>query len=323
MTTILLVAAVAAMLAAALVSGFETGIYALSHIRLRYRLSVNDRRARMVETLLARPQQLLAGILLAQNAAIYFTTAVVAALFQLSGLVWAEGLSTVLLAVVFFVFVEAVPKNVFRRAADVLVYPLAKPFVYLAAAMRPAGSVLRAITRLAARLGAEKREISDPFFTRERLAFYLREGLTEGILSDYQVELTHNILRGEKVTVARAMVPLDKVTMLPFGAPLVDFRQLSRANRFARYPVYRDSRENVVGVVNIYDCYLLQPCAFDLDMLMRPPVVFAPDVRVTEAVKTLREARQPMGVVVDGQRAIGIVTLKDCLEEIVGELYAW
>ena len=311
------------MLAASIVSGFETGIYALSHIRLRYRLSIGDRRAKTVERLLANPQQLLTGILLAQNVAVYFTTAIVTSFFRKRGFVWAEVWTTIVLAVVFFIFVEATPKNVFRRAADVLVYPIARPFDYLISALKPAGAALGAIMRLIGRPGAKPGEITDPLFTRERLVFYLREGMNEGILSNYQVELTANILRGERVTVSRAMVPMEKATAVPYGVTIDEFREVSRKNRFSRYPVYRGDRESVVGIINIYDCHLAAECVFEMEGLLRPPVFFAPEVHVTEAIRSLREARQPMGIVADRGRALGIVTLKDCVEEIVGELYAW
>jgi CBS domain containing-hemolysin-like protein len=323
MTVLLGALALVSMAVAAVVSGFETGIYALSHIRLRYRLSINDARARTVEKILAAPQEFLIGVLVAQNAAVYFTTAVASALLEKTGLAWASGWSTVILAVIFFICVEATPKNVFRRAADVLVYPLAKPFAYGFALLRPAGMILGGITRLARRVAKAPEEISDPFFTRERLAFHLREGQTEGILSTYQVELTQNILRGERVTVARAMVPIEKVAALSRDTTIGAFNALSRASRYARYPVFEGSRENMVGVVNIYDCYLDGDCSLSVAPLVRPAVLFAPDVLVTEAIKRLSESRQPMGVVADKGRALGIVTLKDCIEEIVGELYDW
>lgn len=323
MTVVLGLLALLSMAFAAVVSGFETGIYALSHIRLRYRLSINDVRARTAERILAAPQEFLIGVLLAQNAAVYFTTAVVSALVEESGLAWAGGWSTVALAVVFFICVEATPKNVFRRAADVLVYPLAKPFAHFSVLLRPAGRALGTITRLARRMARTPDEVTDPFFTRERLAFHLREGQTEGILSEYQVELTGNILRGEKVTVARAMVPMERVAAASRDSTISEFRELTRTSRFARYPVFEGERENVTGVANIYDCYLDRDCSVSIGPLVRPAAYFAPDVRVTDAIKRLSESRQPMGIVADKGRALGIVTLKDCLEEIVGELYDW
>jgi putative hemolysin len=323
MTMFLVALAALATFFAAIVAGFENGVYSLSQIGLRYRLSIGDRRAGVVEKLLANPQQLLTGVLILQSVLIYITTAIATSLLESWGVAWAEIASTVALAVFFFIAVEAVPKSVFRRAADTLVYSLAGPMRIVLYALRPAEAALSAVTSLIRRIGAGRADVFDPFFTRERLAYYLREGQTEGVLSRYQIELTHNILRGEKATVGRAMVPIDKAAVIPVGATREDFVALSRQYRFSRYPVYEGSRDCIVGILNIYDCLTPALCEFSVEKLMRPAAFFAPDVHVTEALRSMRETRQPMGVVADKGRAIGIVTMKDCMEEIVGELYAW
>jgi putative hemolysin len=323
MTALLVCAALAATACGAIAAGFENGIYALSQVRLRYRLSLGDRRARVVKGLLDAPQQLLTGVLIMQSLAVYAATAVVTSLLKDLGIAWAELVSTLALAVFFFIVVEAVPKNVFRRAADTLVYALAPALKYALYALRPAEIATSGLAHLIARLGKAQSDAFDPFFTRERLAFYLRAGQTEGILSKYQIELTQNILRGEKATVMRAMVPMEKAAAIHADAGPKDFAEISHQYRFSRYPVYKGTRDNVVGVINIYDCLTPETCEFALDKLLRPIAIFSPEIHVTEALRTMREKRQPMGVVVDKGRAVGIVTVKDCMEEIVGELYAW
>ncbi len=323
MTAVLIIAAALATLAAALFAGYENGIYALSHVRLRYRLSLGDARARTVERLFSRPQTLLSGLLLAQNIVVYFATAVVTALFERGGMPQAELVSTVILAVFFFIAVEAIPKNIFRRGADTLVYAFARPLSWVLVALWPLQLVLRGVTALIRKIGAGEADVFNPFFTRERLAFYLREGQSEGLLSKYQVELTSNILRGERAGVTRAMVPLEKAVAVPAEMKVSEFDALAREKRFARYPVYRDRLDNVIGVLNIYDCYLAgKPEATAAD-LMRPAALIPADLHVTEALRRLREARTPMGIVADKTHSLGLVTMKDCVEEIVGELYAW
>lgn len=322
MTALLIVLAATAVFVAAIASGFETGVYSLSQVRLRYRIQNNDPRAPVVQRLMSNPQRLIAGVLILQNIGLYFATAVMTSFIEHWGAVWTEVASTVVLALFFFIVVDAVPKSVFRRAADTLVYALAKPLRYALYALGPAEIALSGLIALVRRLG-RGRGMFDPFFTRERLAFYLRESETQGVLSRYQVELTNNILRGEKATVSRAMVPLDKVAAIPVEAALSEFAALSRQYRFSRYPVYKGGRDTIVGILNIYDCLTPDTCEFAIEKLMRPAAFFAPDVHVTEALRSMRETRQPMGVVADKGRAIGIVTMKDCMEEIVGELYAW
>jgi len=316
-------ACLVAILIAAINSGFEVGVYSLSRVRLRYRLQLGDPKARALEGLLHKPEQLISAVLVIQNLNVYFVTAVFAAMLQEAEVPWAQAWSTVVLAVVLFMVVEAIPKNIFRHAADVLVYPLARPYQWILVVLSPAVIFLRAVTHLVVRLGGGREAQFDPFFTRERLAFYMREGHSEGVLSKYQVELTQNILRGEQVRVERAMVPLDEVAAVPEDITWEGFRRIARERGFSRYPVFRGERENVIGILNIYDCHVVETDTVDLRAMIRPPARFEGGMHVTEALKVLREGRRPMGIVEREGRAMGIVTVKDCVEEIVGELYEW
>jgi len=323
MTVVLLLAAFLAMCAAAVNSGFEVGVYSLSRVRLRYKLEENSRAAHALDNLLRKSDQLISGILVLQNVTVYFATGVVTSVLEAAEVRWAQAWSTVVLSVVFFIFVEAVPKNVFRRGADVLVYPLAGLYVRLLAILKPVVLLLRVVTLLAVRLGGGKAQDFDPFFTRERLAFYMREGHSEGVLSKYQVELADNILRGEHVTVARAMVPLADTALVPHDISYGDFMETARREGYSRYPVYRGESEKIIGVLNIYDCRVVQEGEAELADLVRPALFFEPEMHVIEALKVLRESRRPVGIVAHEDRALGIVTVKDCVEEIVGELYEW
>ena len=321
MTLLLICVAAAATAAAAVNSGFEVGIYSLSQVRLRHRLAGKDRRAEVLSGLLERPERLISAILMAQNIAVYVTTAIVSSILEARGVGMAEGWSTIVLGFVFFIFVEAVPKNVFRRAGDILVYPLSGVYKRLLFLLGPVVFILRFITRLV--LGRAKAGELDGFFTRERLAFYMREGLSEGVLSRYQIELTQNILRAELATVKRAMVAIDKVATVPQEASREDFLRISGESGFSRYPVIGAGGGAVEGIINIYDVYLAGEEGSGIRDVMRPAVHFDESTHVSEALRRLREARQPMGVVMEEGRPAGIVTIKDCVEEIVGELHVW
>ena len=92
---------------------------------------------------------------------------------------------------------------------------------------------------------------------------------------------------------------------------------------FSRYPVYDGEKNKIVGILNIYDCYNVEKGRIDLSGMVRSAGFFETDTHVTEALRRLRETRQPIGIVMSEGAAVGIVTVKDCVEEIVGELYEW
>jgi putative hemolysin len=118
------------------------------------------------------------------------------------------------------------------------------------------------------------------------------------------------------------MVPLPQVAMAERGAERADLLELLRERRFSRIPVYEGQRANVVGMVNILDVASAPEAG--IARIMREPLKLPRWTSVADALWTLRQARQQLAVVVDpAGRAVGIVTVKDLVEEIVGELEAW
>jgi len=114
-----------------------------------------------------------------------------------------------------------------------------------------------------------------------------------------------------------ASVPLD-ITRPRFVEEL-------RRHSYSRLPVWEGSREHVVGIVHINDVLAAKGDSMDLPALMqRDFVVVSPEMDVGQAMLALRKARAAMAVVRDAKgRAVGIITVKDLVEEVVGELAAW
>jgi CBS domain containing-hemolysin-like protein len=103
-----------------------------------------------------------------------------------------------------------------------------------------------------------------------------------------------------------------------------DLLALLRAHRYSRIPVFREERSHVVGVLNVIDVVLVEGEPPPVSEIMREPFRLAQTMPVAEALRRMREERQPLAVVVDETGdAVGLATIKDLVEEIVGELRAW
>ncbi len=324
--------ALAGMAVAALANGMETGLYRLNRIRLRLRGGQGDRRAAVLLALLKDLHGTIIVCLIACNGGVYLTTIVVTTLVAASGwvetAVGVEVLATAILTPLFFVFTEVAPKSIFALEADRWTYPLAHPMRWAYALLRGVGLVpaLKGVSNLVLRIartcGAEG---ANPFTPRQRLRAVIREGVAEGVITGYQDELVEKVLGLRERPVRQVMISMRYVAAVPANVSRQRFsRELSR-HSYTRLPVYEKHRDNVVGIVRINDVLAEWGQAFDLSRVMsREVVTVPPEMTVSAAMLRMRGARAAMAVVRDTRgRAVGIITIKDLVEEIVGELAAW
>ena len=149
------------------------------------------------------------------------------------------------------------------------------------------------------------------------------EGADEDAISDEEGrELLRSIIDFTGALVREVMTPRPDVVAIPVAASLADLRGLFREEQYSRIPVYRDSLDNILGVVFVKDLVALPPGAEPpLTTLMRTAHFVPETKRATELLKELQRKQSHMAIVVDeyGGTA-GLVTVEDLLEEIVGEI---
>ena len=149
------------------------------------------------------------------------------------------------------------------------------------------------------------------------------EGADEDAISDEEGrELLRSIIDFTGALVREVMTPRPDVVAIPVTSSLADLRGLFREEQYSRIPVYRDSLDNILGVVFVKDLVALPPGAEPpLTTLMRTAHFVPESKRATELLKELQRTQSHMAIVVDeyGGTA-GLVTVEDLLEEIVGEI---
>ena len=303
-------------------SGAETGVYVLNRVRLRLRAEAGQPEATRLWTLLADLPSLITTTLVGTNLCVFASSAIVTRLLE-PHTPNAEYLTMLILSPLLFVFAEVVPKNLFSRHADLLMYRAGRFLQLSALAFRPLVVVLRGVTAIGRLGGGEEGKPVDPLRSRQRLLSLLLAGAEEGVLSPYQHDLAENILRVASVPVKSAAVPLAQVVMI--DEPVLPERVVEalRTAEHARYPLR--SPDGEVRMLVEVTSYLLAarnggPSGAGLRPLTRLPA----DTPVPRALELLQRATDPMGLVVDDAGSpLGIVTVKDLVEEIVGELGEW
>jgi CBS domain containing-hemolysin-like protein len=125
------------------------------------------------------------------------------------------------------------------------------------------------------------------------------------------------------VVVGDVMVPWNRVIGIPQTISRVGFRALVRRYHVSRLPVLGRSTEDILGVVNVVDV-LGQKDGFNIKANLQQPITLFPEQSVRSAITLMQSARQTLAIVVNRQgRPMGLVTMKDLVEELIGELQSW
>lgn len=326
-TILLLVGAAVGVALSAFVSAVETGSYCLNRVRLRVRADQNQPAARRLAALLERQEDVVLMALLGNTLADYACTACITALF-IGGAMSAsraEFWAVLLVTPLLLVFGGIIPKDWFRREADRLMYPLALPLAWGVRLAQATGFLwlMRRVTRaLAGRIYPHAREATD-LLPRANMLRLLHEGAVLGGLSRFQRDLIDRVMNLSNLRVAGVMIPRPRVAAVPHDVTREDFLRIVRMAHFSRMPVYRGDPRHVVGIVNVFDV-LTDQDARPIIEHVRPHLGLPPHASVAATLLTLQKRRETMAVVEDRTgHCLGVLTLKDLAEEIVGDLEVW
>ena len=228
---------------------------------------------------------------------------------------------TLILTPVMLVFGEIIPKAVARAWATSLILRLYRPLIWTSVVLMPFVAFANLVVGLTLRLYGVRQADTRAFVSREELKALLQMEPGEAEVTTQEAELIDNIFDLGDTTVREVLVPLVEVTMLPDSASPQEAIALIQARGFSRLPIYGLRESNIVGVVAAMDLLSRGAEVATLDELKRPPYYVPETKRIDDLLREMQRARTHMAVVVDEYGgSIGVVTLEDILEQIVGEI---
>jgi CBS domain containing-hemolysin-like protein len=299
----------------------EIALVSANRRRLHHRSEEGHRGARLALKLLARPEHLLATTLLgAYLAAAANTIMVTASMLYLLG-PRGELPAIIVLPPVILVFGEIIPKSIGRQQANLLAERLA-PALYTASwLIYPITIVFASLSRVVLALTGAPKTGHLPFITREDLRLVVTKSGPEVDLKGKERIFIHRILRFSLRTVKEVMMPLVRVTAIPDTLTVAQALEEFRTTRFSRLPVYHRRIDNLIGVLHDFDL-LGEPVS---ERPIKPfirPVTYVPELKkIDRLLAEMQRAGIHLAAVVDEYGgAVGIVTIEDLLEEIVGEI---
>lgn len=318
---------VAGMALSFLCSGLEMGSYSLNRVRLHLLAHRHHHGASILHDMLKAPERVLASLLIGNNIANYMTSAALTVMLgQLElGDLQLIAFNVLIITPTMFIFCETLPKDLFAAYSDRMMYPLARFLHGMSALFTWTGllPLITSVNGLAQRLtGAGSR--ASAFHPRMQISTLVKEGLGHGLLSDEQSAIVERVLDLGERTVDDEMVPWSEVVKLRETDDAAAIWKIADQTAYTRVPVVTATGK-VAGVVNILEAltYEKQDCP-PIAQLLQPTISIREHVPVRTALKQLQAQRLAMAIVTDQDDfPVGVVTAKDLVEPITGELASW
>ena len=321
-------AVVICLLVSAFYSGSETALTASSRAAMMRLEKHGNIDASIVSRLLAQRERFLAAVLLANNAtniaASTLATGLLLTLFGQAGVIYA----TIAMTALIFVFCEVLPKTAAFNAPDRVALVVAQPIARTVALLLPVLKAVEWVVRMILRgFGTQVGKIHSILSPREELRGAVDLLHRTGVVEKLDRDMMGGVLDLRELTVSDVMVHRTKIVMIDADDPPRELVDAVLAAAVSRLPVWRDSPDNVLGVLHVKDLIRALHAVggdadkIDIEALSRPPW-FVPDTTpLYEQLKAFRDRKTPFALVVDEYGELeGLVTIKDIIAEIVGDI---
>lgn len=316
------------VLAGGYFAGAESSFSAVSKIRIKARADDGSKRARGVLYILNHFEKALTTLLVGNNvthiAAASVATLLAARLFAEKADVNSFGFTmacTVVSTAVIFLFSEMIPKSFANDRSETLSLGTEGSLRFLMKILTPFSAFFGAIARAASRLFARE---ETPSITEDELGDIIETAEEEGVVDEEQSELLRSALEFGDTVVGDVMTMAKDIDAVDINATNEQVLAVIRDSVHSRLPVYAGTPDHIVGTLRIrsFLTEYRQKGKVKLRSMLAMPYFVRADAKIDDVLSDMRQHKHHMAIVTDAEkRAIGIVTIEDFLEELVGEIF--
>jgi putative hemolysin len=234
------------------------------------------------------------------------------------------GIMAVSIGFLVVVFGELVPKSLALRFAEVVALRVSSPILFFETLFRYPAKLLTFTSNIFLALFRDKTNFAESRISEEEFKLMLEEGKKAGVIDKTEHELIESIFEFTDTTAKEVMIPRPDIVALNIDTPRENIVKIVLEEGYSRMPVYRDTIDNIVGIVYTKDLLGLLEYR-DLIILQDVirPAYFVPETKkISQLMRELQQRKLHMAVVIDEFGGTeGIITMEDILEEIVGEIH--
>jgi CBS domain containing-hemolysin-like protein len=322
MIGILLTTIVIFLILHAFFAGIETGVISIHRMRLRHFVRQGSKNAQILEGFIQNFDRLLGTTLVGTNICVVINSVAASAIAANLNIPAGGAVSSALTTILIVLFAEYIPKAWFRarplerserfagllRVSEIIFMPVSYLIIGLARLISP----------------GEKQTFAkpQPFVTREDLKTLAKEGEKDGVLSSKERYMIHRVIELSGKKARDIMIPLEKITYAHDDMTIPQFYTIARQSGLTRMPVMKRETSEFVGIINVF--HVLSDKKDQSSKIvgdyMRPAQFVPHDMPVDDILPRMRRGRQPMCLIRENMKVIGLVTTEDILRIIVGKL---
>ena len=318
-------------------AGAETGIYRLSRFRLRLGIQEHRPFFSILDKVVKDSYGMVLTTLIGNNLTNYASTSIVTyiILSRTQAEHSAEFYATAVMTPLLFLCAEIIPKSMFYLHADTILPRLAPLLWFFWQLFTRLGIVglLKSISGFLSRLFGLPSDAAEVITAghRTQMKQIINETRDEGIVSAFQKDIMHRTVDIPAMPVREVMIPISKVVTADVQTDAAGLRDILRSSPYTRLPVYSKTKNNIVGLINIYDVLTAHEQFDNLEQFVKPAGCLPATTSVLDAIGIMRKGNHRIMLVTPSAdrrpkpepKPSGLITMKDLIEELTGELTPW
>ena len=314
--------AIVLLFCAAWLAAAETAFASVSRSRIKLRADRGEEDAVKAQQVLEDFDRAITSLLICTNAVHLAAAAIVTVAVTRRWGLSAVSLSTLITTVVIFFAGEMLPKSIAKKYSERFALSCAPLLRFLMSLLTPLSALLTALGRGAAKLTRGDAELS---VTEDELYDLIEDMTEEGTLDEEQGDLISSALQFGDVTVESILTPRVDLSAIDIGDSYEEILTQIKSQNHSRLPVYEGSVDNIIGILQIrtfIKAYLRRGAQLELRELLDRPLFVHQSTNIDELLPLMSRQKQSIAVVTDNYGGtLGIVTVEDILEELVGEIW--
>lgn len=228
---------------------------------------------------------------------------------------------TIILSYFTLVFGELLPKRIALAYSEKFAYSFVNIVYFIEKALFPFVWLLNASTNLVSKIFRIKLDTEDKLTEKEIISI-ISKGTNEGLIDNIEKDRLLNIFKFDDTTAENIMTIREKMIAVDIYTSEKALLHIIKTSRYSRIPVYKDKLDNIVGVIVVKDLILQysQEAKFNVKQLIREPFFVNYNEKVDDVFLKMQQAKQSIAIVKNGNRTVGLITLEDAIEEILGNI---